>query len=122
MTTVPRRRFPCAECPWRRDTPPGQFAACRYEGLTETSTQPQVASVADIVRQPMFACHKSPEGREEACAGWLAVAGHENLAVRLAVATGRLPGVALEPGEGWPRLFDSFEEMAAVQARREELS
>ena len=72
-------------------------------------------TVANVVEQPLFACHKSPEGREEACAGFLAVEGGGNLAVRLAVAQGRLPAEALTPGTGWPPLFESYEEMASVQ-------
>ncbi|NDK24708.1 hypothetical protein FSY75_09505 [Streptomyces sp. TR1341] len=64
----------------------------------------------------MFACHKTKEGRERACAGWLAAVGHRHIGVRLAVAQGRLPAEVLTPGDGWPELFDSYEEMASVQA------
>lgn len=64
----------------------------------------------------MFACHKSPEGREEACAGWLAAVGAEHIGIRLAVAWGRLPASALTPGDGWPELFDSYAKMSAAQA------
>ncbi|MET7363224.1 DUF6283 family protein [Streptomyces sp. NPDC005562] len=114
---TPHQKRPCADCPWRRDVEPGQFTADRYDALRNTSRQPQaVETVEDVVGQPMFACHKTIEGKEAACAGWLAVAGRENLAVRLAVAIGNLPEDALEPGDGWPSLFDSFEEMAARQA------
>lgn len=114
MTTpVPHRRYPCRECPWRRDTPPGQFAACRYEALAATTGS---AGNEASLTAPMFACHKSPEGGEEACAGWLAAAGIEHLGVRLAVLAGRLPAEALQPGPDWPELFDSYQEMATVQA------
>jgi hypothetical protein len=68
----------------------------------------------------MFACHLSPQGAEYACAGWLATVGRDHLGVRLAVATGRLDPAVLDPRPGWPPLFDTYEEMAAVQARREE--
>jgi hypothetical protein len=54
------------------------------------------------------------EGREQACAGWLAVAGYGHLGVRLAVAMGRLPAGALEPGEDWPGLYASYDELAAA--------
>ncbi|MYR58330.1 hypothetical protein GTY54_19525 [Streptomyces sp. SID625] len=64
----------------------------------------------------MFACHKTPEGREKACAGWLAAVGHEHVGVRLAVAQRRLPREALTPGDDWPLLFTSYTEMAARQA------
>ena len=64
----------------------------------------------------MFACHKTAEGKEQACAGWLAVAGVEHIGIRLAIAQGRLDPAVLSPGDGWPELFGSFEEMADTQA------
>jgi hypothetical protein len=112
MASLPRRRYPCRECPFRRDTEPGQFPACRYEALQDTAGRPGAEAP---IGAPMFACHKSPEGREEACAGWLAVCGYEHLGVRLAVVTGMLGPERLEPAEGWPELFGSYEEMAAAQ-------
>jgi len=63
----------------------------------------------------MFACHKSAEGREEACAGWLAAVGYEHIGVRIALTRGDLPVAAMEPGEGWPELFGTYEEMADAQ-------
>lgn len=118
MTPLPHRLYPCAECPWRRDTTPGQFPACRYDALRTTSEQQPGAEPG--FDAPMFACHKSPEGREEACAGWLAAVGHRHLGVRLAVATGRLPATALTPGGDWPPLFDTYRDMAATQGSAEE--
>jgi hypothetical protein len=35
--------------------------------------------------------------------------------VRIAVAFGELPADALEPGDDWPELFGSYDEMAAAQ-------
>lgn len=108
---VQRRKRPCDECPWRRDTKPGQFPAERYEALRRTSgTQGnEVGPTA-----PMFACHKSAEGGEIACAGWLAVCGYEHIGVRIALSQGRLPVEAVYPGEDWPELFDTYEQMADV--------
>ena len=81
------------------------------------------AVTADQVRAwlsaPMFGCHKSPEGREYACAGWLAVAGADHLGVRLAVAMRTLPGEALSPGADWPELYGSYEEMRAANSGRQ---
>lgn len=115
--TIPHRRHPCKECPFRRDTPPGQFEACRFDALRKTSG---TAGDEAPIGAPMFACHKSPEGREEACAGWLAVAGYEHLGVRLAIAQRLLPASVLEPGDGWPELFGSYSEMAAAQGRADD--
>lgn len=104
---------PCGDCPWSRDTPPGKFPAERYEALASTSGEP--GNEAPI-GAPMFACHNSAEGKEIACAGWLAVEGKDHLGVRLAVVMGRLSGSVLEPAPGWPALFSSYAEMARFQA------
>lgn len=111
---LPRRTFPCNECPWRRDTVPGQFPAERYEALRETAGQPGAEAP---LTAPMFACHKGEPGTDEdvACAGWLAVAGREHIGVRVALSRRRLPVEALEPGPDWPALFDSYAEMARTQ-------
>jgi Family of unknown function (DUF6283) len=109
---LPRRRYPCAECPFRRDTPPGQFTARRYEALAETAGSDERPVMPG---SPIFACHKSHEGHDEACAGWLAVCGHDHLSIRLAVITGRLEMSDIGPAEGWPELFGSYAEMAAAQ-------
>ncbi|MFD8339974.1 DUF6283 family protein [Streptomyces solisilvae] len=114
-----RKNGPCGDCPWRTDVEPGQFEACRFEALRSTSAQPEnVRSAEDVLSQPMFACHQTHEGREQACAGWLVVAAAQgNLRIRHACATGDLPHEALEPGEDWPPLFESYEEMAERQGR-----
>lgn len=109
---LPHRRYPCNECPWRRDTPPGAFPEERYEALRETAGQP--GSEAPL-GAPIFACHKSTEGKDEACAGWLATVGIEHIGIRLAIAMGRLPAETLKAGQDWPRLFDSYDEMAETQ-------
>ncbi|GBF17407.1 hypothetical protein Br6_04813 [Rhodococcus sp. Br-6] len=111
---VPHRRRPCAECPWRRDVPAGKFTSERYDALAATSGGPGCEAP---VSAPMFACHKTAEGAEQACAGWLAVAGGDHLGVRVAVIQGRLDPAVLEPGEAWPPLFGSFDEMADTQSR-----
>lgn len=115
---LPRAVRPCGECPWRRDQPAGRFPACRYEALRNTSADTDGASVP--LGAPMFGCHKSPEGAEMACAGWLAVEGHRHVGVRLAVATGQLDPEALHPGEGWPELYASYQEMAEFNGCEDE--
>jgi uncharacterized protein DUF6283 len=111
VNPLPRVHRPCDECPFRRDALPGRFPACRYEALTATAGTPGHEAPFDA---PMFACHKTPDGQERACAGWLAVAGFAHLGVRLAVLTGRLDPAALAPGQGWPELYGSYQEVAAV--------
>lgn len=60
----------------------------------------------------MFACHKTPEGRESACAGWLAIEGANHVGVRFAVVSGRLGVDALRAGEDWPELFEDYGQLA----------
>ncbi|MEV4093820.1 DUF6283 family protein [Streptosporangium saharense] len=115
MADFPRRTFPCNECPWRRDAQRGRFPVSRYEALTMTAGQPGAEAPLNT---PMFGCHKGEPGTNAdlACAGWLAVVGMEHLGVRLAVAMRELPAEALAPGENWPELYGSYEEMAAANA------
>jgi Family of unknown function (DUF6283) len=106
----PRAQRPCPECPWVVQTPPGQFPAERYEVLRATSPRAGVMG-NPMPGDPMFACHKSPEGQEWACAGWLASQGAEHVGVRLAVAFKKLDPIALDPQPGWPELYSTYEEM-----------
>ncbi|SIH35862.1 Uncharacterised protein [Mycobacteroides abscessus subsp. abscessus] len=64
----------------------------------------------------MFACHKSAEGQEQACAGWLAVSGVYHLGVRVAVASGRLDAGVLAAGPDWPELFSNYDDVMQSQA------
>lgn len=112
MTSVRYAAKPCAECPFRLDAQPGQFEACRFDALRNTAGEPGHEAP---IGSPMFACHKTAEGKEIACAGWLAVCGYDHLGVRFAAATGALPGEVLRPGPGWPELFDSYEQMTDRQ-------
>lgn len=114
MSMVRYAARPCAECPFQVDTPPGQFEACRFDALQETAGGPGREAP---IGAPMFACHKTAEGTEIACAGWLAVCGLDHLGVRLAVATGALPAEVLRPAEGWPELFGTYDEMAVRQGK-----
>ncbi len=109
MSRLPHPKRPCADCPFRLDAPVGHFPACRYEALRGTSSTP---AGHPGFGAPMFACHATPEGRETACAGWLAIEGHAHVGVRMAVATGRLDPSSLVPGDDWPELFPSFLAMA----------
>jgi len=109
VADFPRVHRPCQECPWKVDAEAGKFPTCRYEQLTATAGAPGAEVWLDA---PIFACHKSPEGGERACAGWLATVGRDHLGIRMAVITGRLDPVALDPGEGWPELHPTYAAMA----------
>jgi hypothetical protein len=106
------RKRPCAECPWRRDTLPGQFDRERYVALRHTTGEPGAEAP---IGSPMFACHKSAEGKEIACAGWLVAVGYDlSLTVRLLTAMRHLP--VIEPDESWPELYASYREMEEAMA------
>lgn len=109
------RRRPCRECPWVTSTDPGQFPAERYEALEATTGE---RGAEAPIGSPLFACHKSIDGAEMPCAGWLAAVGIESIPVRLLVSFGEIPSEALRPGPDWPDLFESYEEMAAAMGRR----
>ncbi|WP_433235347.1 DUF6283 family protein [Streptosporangium sp. CA-135522] len=124
-TEMPRRKFPCGECPWQVSAELGKFPAERYEELRATC-QPNAAGVPPLPGTPMFGCHVGDPktGEDLACAGWLAVEGFEHIGVRLALADGRIPASALQPGHNWPELYPSYEAMAEANGamKREGLS
>lgn len=112
MDKVPHRRYPCGNCPFRRDVPSGEFPAERYDALRASVGAPGEEAGLNA---PLFACHKSIVGRSETCAGWLATVGYQHLRIRLAVVLGTLPAECLRPSAGWPDLFDTYDEMAEAQ-------
>lgn len=92
----------CDECPWRTDVKPGRFPPERFEKLR--------ASVEQGFGKPMFACHKSPEGQEFACVGYLlSDESHQNFAVRMAYASGRIDRDKLK-AKG--PLYETYADMA----------
>ncbi len=101
MSDFPHAKKPCTECPWRTDVAPGRFPPERFATLA--------ASAYDM-SHVIFACHKSPDGREFACAGFLMRGAGHNLACRMAGANKRLDRREISDG-GHP-LFDNYREMA----------
>jgi len=72
---------PFAECPWRLDVAPGQFPPERFAALAHTAYDMSLGQ---------FACHKSPEGGEFGCAGFVLRGAVHNLGARLAMHRGVL--------------------------------
>jgi len=103
---VKRVKRPCDECPWRKDAEPGRFDEERWDALTCSSADDR--GFGPSFDGVLFACHKTPEGGERACAGWLAMEGAQHPVVRLAVLTGSIPISALTPGSDWPDLHPDF--------------
>lgn len=94
------RRRPCENCPWRKDARPGEFSAERYRALA--------ASAYDL-SEVLFACHKSLDGREVTCAGFLARGADHNLAVRFAYLRRGLEPIDRSDGLD---LYEGFRELA----------
>jgi hypothetical protein len=113
----PRRMFPCDECPIRADNadnPKSKFPAHRW---AELSASVRRDGCDPGLHTPMFGCHKGAPGTNAdlACAGWLARFGADHLQVRLAVITGHLPATALQPGENWPPLHETWDDVVSAQ-------
>lgn len=93
----------CEECPWRKDVPVGRFPPERFVRLRTTVQQDR------LFNNPLFACHKSKEGDENACVGYLLRDGNINIAVRFAASQRRF---RFEELEATGPLYDDFYEMA----------
>jgi hypothetical protein len=102
MSTFPARKAPCAECPWRKDVPPGKFPPERYLAL---------AGTAYDMAKNVFACHMSKDEKPAACAGYLSRSADHNLSVRLAYMQGQL-----EPMDrsGGLALYDDYRALAVA--------
>jgi hypothetical protein len=98
----------CDECPWRKDVPVGRFPPARYRALEDTCQSGGFGA-------PIFACHKTKDGHEKACAGYLLVEGMNNNVVRLAAISGRF-----DPNEitAAAELYSSFNAMARANGYR----
>lgn len=105
MSDLSRVKRPCDECPWRADARPGRFTEERWTALLDTADTGRGSAPLGA---PIFACHKTDEGRDRTCAGWLAVEGAGHVGIRLHVVAGSLPADALRPGDGWPELHPSI--------------
>lgn len=98
----------CGECPWRKDVPTGRFPPERFEALRSSVTQG--------VGEKMFGCHKSPEGEEFACVGYLmSKESLNNFQVRIALAQGRFDPDKLRAKAP---LYESFEAMLRANGAR----
>lgn len=86
------RKDPCASCPYRKDTPPGVWAAEEYNKLPRWDDPLAMAGV--------FLCHHSTTtGQDTICRGWMEV-HRQNLSVRVALFSADLsdsPETMLQP-------------------------
>lgn len=100
MPYFPAQRRPCAECPWRLDVEPGRFPPGRYRVL---------AGTAYDLAERVFACHKSIEGADVACAGFLERGADHNLSIRFAYMRRQLERI---DRSGGLELFEDYRAMA----------
>lgn len=99
-------RAPCKTCPWRVDqdaTVIPNFHLALAERL--------IATTGDEFGAPQFACHQSQAGKEVVCAGWLARYGWDNVGVRIGLITGKYTPDQLQPGDDWPEIHETFEDV-----------
>ncbi len=95
-------KIPCADCPWRKDAPI-QWSADRFQNLALTCRDDGAS---------IMACHKSREGNDLPCVGFVVQVADESIGLRIAAATGRID--LREYEDGGHELFGSFEEMLAA--------
>ncbi len=85
----------CATCPWKITAVPDRDIPHGYRVDLHASLRRTIQSGLDSLRScgTSMACHYSKLGEEFACAGWLynQLGVGNNIRVRLAVATGRMP-------------------------------
>lgn len=95
---------PCANCPWRLDAPVGEFEVERYRALARS---------AEDMSPVVFQCHKTADGTDVACAGFLASGARHNQAVRMAMILGEIdPRHDFSGGEA---LHPNYRSMAIAQ-------
>lgn len=95
------RREPCAECPWREDSPVGRFPAEAYRHSAATCYD---------MAQTTFACHMHGADKPATCAGFLLCgSAYHNFVVRLALMNGALD---LDKITSSVPVYSSYREMA----------
>jgi len=72
-TPTMARRKQCEKCPWRVDVDPNDipngYSRELHAALEDTIATLGVLDTPGGLR--MMACHDTPEGREQACVGWM---------------------------------------------------
>lgn len=107
--TKPRRQ--CKKCPWKTGTDPHDIPN-GYEEERHRALRSTVAEPADLRRGTLrvMACHETPVGNEIPCVGWLVhqLGPGNNLALRIAVAVGRIDGNVQTVGPQHKRFEDTL--------------
>lgn len=96
------RRRPCGGCPWVVDNT-GDFPPKAFERSAPTSYDAAMEA---------FACHEAGSENVKVCAGFLLRGAEHNIAIRFAMANGRIDPEQLQEGDR--ELFDSYRDMAVA--------
>ncbi|MFI6296808.1 DUF6283 family protein [Nonomuraea sp. NPDC050790] len=94
------QEHPCAQCPWRRDTPVGRFPAEVFRHSARTTY--------DLASE-VFGCHMAGRDQPKTCAGFLLRGASDNLAIRMRLRRQDFSGVRSEV-----ELYDDYREMAVA--------
>jgi hypothetical protein len=107
---------PCKHCPWKRSSKAGgedipNFDIELMRGLAITAPPERREHGDKDDFRKIFACHDSREGKECACAGYVARDGRFNLSLRLlAIQSSTNLRPIIEESEKY-ELYDNFHEM-----------
>lgn len=105
--TRPRRQ--CAKCPWKKSTDPrtipNGYCERKHAALKKTIADPGTINIGRQLH--LMACH---ETEKRPCVGWLAhqLGDGNNIALRLAVSTGRIDANFETVGEQHARFEDTL--------------
>ncbi len=92
----------CAKCPWKVTTDPcaipNGYSVAKHKALRGTIAK---EGTFDLSALRLMACHETGGRRVRPCVGWLAnqLGTGNNIALRLAVATGRVSADFVLDGE-----------------------
>jgi hypothetical protein len=119
---TPSMKTQCAKCPWRKDVNPhdipGGYDVEKHRRLCSTIADPGDLRplLSGVLR--MMACHETTGGRERPCIGWLAnqLGPGNNIALRLAVCTGKVNGNFKLVGEQHATLEETIPEEGELNA------
>jgi hypothetical protein len=112
----PRTARQCKTCPWKVGADVAlipNYQRDQHEKLTCTIADGPYVPAAGILRA--MACHYSTERKNKPCIGWIynQLGPGNNIGVRLAVMTGRLPVPKIDGDQ-----YETFEETLGKRARR----
>jgi hypothetical protein len=105
---------PCANCPWLKSTPAGGSSIPNFgiELMRNLKNTVPPRDMDDTGFYKVMACHKSTEGKQFACAGYMAKAGLDfNINARLVARDAELDATALFDATDKLDMYTDFYDM-----------